>query len=273
MKAALALSTATRDPEAKVGRMVHLAREAAAGGAELVLFGEAAPTGLISDDNPAHDLPLGRTIPGPITDRLGATARECRLYLGTVVLEREEDHLYDAAVLIDPDGRIVLHYRRMQPQWHGRKADPAVYRQGTEIATVRTPFGRLVVLICGGLFDDDIVARARSRRADYVLFPFCRNFDDGSFDQDRWQREEQAAYAARACAVGCTTLMVNLIEDRELTPYCAFGGAMAVSARGEILARQPLGHPGVLLCDLWRPRGTDLPVPGMFGTSAGPKRI
>jgi N-carbamoylputrescine amidase len=222
-------------------------REAADAGADLVLFPEAAPTGLINNDVPAHDLPLGQPIPGPATERLAALARERALCLATGLLEREGQCLYDSAVLLGPDGAIHLHYRRIQPQWHGRDADPAVYRQGEAIAVAATPLGRLAVLLCGDLFDDAIVARVRDAQPDVLLFPFARGFGDGSFDQGRWDREEEPAYAARAALAGCTTLMVNLLEDPELGECPSFGGAMVVSATGQVLARRPLGQPGILL--------------------------
>ena len=112
-----------------------------------------------------------------------------------------------------------------------------------------TPFGKLAILVCGDLFDDEIVGRLRRLEPDFLLFPFARNFNDGSVDQERWNAEEPS-YAARAAVVGCTTLMTNIIEDSSVTDYPAFGGAMVVSGKGEILARWPLGKPGVLLADV-----------------------
>lgn len=59
----------------------------------MVLFPEAALTGLINNDDPAHDLPLGEAIPGAATDALGAMARQRRIWLGIGVLEREGQRL------------------------------------------------------------------------------------------------------------------------------------------------------------------------------------
>jgi hypothetical protein len=46
-----------------------------------VVFPEAGLTGLINNDDPAHDLPLGREISGAVTDRLAPLARERQLWL------------------------------------------------------------------------------------------------------------------------------------------------------------------------------------------------
>jgi len=250
MIAALIVNKVTGNLEADLAAMESLGRQAAGLGAELLLYPEAAPTGLVNNDEPKHDLPLGTTIPGPITARLSRLAGELRAYVATGLLERDGQRLYDSAVINDPAGEIVLHYRRIQPQWHGRNADTAIYRQGDEVAAVCTPLGKLSVLICGDLFDDEICGRAKQLEPDYLLFPFARNFGDGSFDQARWDAEEQAEYAARAAVVGCTTLMTNVLVDPSLSEYPSFGGAMAVSADGQVLLRKPLGTPGVLIADV-----------------------
>jgi len=246
MKAALIVLEVGPALEANVAAMEARVCEAAEAGADLVLFPEAAATGLINDDHPAHDLPLGQPIPGPLTARLAARARQHALYVATGLLEREGDCLYDTAVLLGPTGALELKYRRIQPQWHGRNADPNVYREGDRIEVAATPFGRIAFLICGDLFDDAIVARLRQAGPDLLLFPFCRNFADGRIDRERWDREEESAYAARVALAGRTAFMVNLLEDPSLTEWPSFGGAMVVGAAGDVLARFPLGRPGIL---------------------------
>jgi len=250
MKAALATFRVLRNTDANLATMVRMTDDAADADADLVLFPEAAVTGLINNDDPEHDLPLGVAVPGPITDELGAVARRRSIYLGTGILERDGNCLYDSAVLLDPKGDLVLTYRRIQPQWHGHNADPDVYRQGEELASVSTRFGTVAFLICGDIWDDAIVARLREIAPDYVLFPFSRNFGDGSFDQERWDREEESDHAARAALLGATTLMVNGLEDPGLTEYPSFGGALVASAQGKLVCRWPLGVPGILYAEV-----------------------
>jgi len=250
VKAALVVHQGTVGLAASLAAMEAEAAQAAGEGAGLVVFPEAALTGLVNNDDPDRDLPLGTPIPGPVTDRLAAIARRHGLWLATGLLEREGGSLYDSAVLIGPGGDVVLHYRRVQPQWHGRDADPVVYRQGEEVVACEAPFGRCAFLICGDLFDDGIVEQARRLRPDVVLFPFARNFGDGSFDQARWDREEEAVYVGRAAHLGCTVLMVNVLGDPARDPWPSFGGALAVAPSGEVMARKPLGEQGVLFVDL-----------------------
>ncbi len=220
----------------------HLTREAAAQGAELILFPEAAPTMLANDDDPTRDLPLGEPIPDGATVRLlQKEAQHGHLWIGFGLLEREMDHLYDSAILLNPQGEIVLHYRRITPGWHGRRADPQIYREGTTLPCAETPWGRALFLICGDLFDKALIQRAAALQPDLLLYPFARSFEEGADVQQTWA-EERRFYAKAAATVGALALMSNYYGCDG-----TFGGAMVVAPDGRILAERAPGRPGLLL--------------------------
>jgi len=250
MRAALIVNRVGPDSSQNLADVLRLAAQAADRGAELLLFPEAALTGLINDDDPVHDLPLGRPIPGPVTVLLGNLARARRVWLAIGLLERDGDRLYDSALLLSPQGTVALQYRRIQPQWHGCGADPSVYGQGTDLAGTETPWGTVLFLICGDLFDDGIVARARSLQPRWLLFPFARGAAGGGRDQQRWDRDEMPSYLEQVRRVGAAALMVNYLAGDDLPDDASFGGAWAVHAHGSIAASLPLGRAGMLLVDL-----------------------
>jgi predicted amidohydrolase len=249
MKAALIVHRVDQEVKANLRRILRGTEQARASGADLVLFAEAALTGLINDDCPSHDLPLGTEVPGPLTAQLAGAASAHGVWLGLGVLEREDDRLYDSALLFAPSGQLALHYRRMQPQWHGQHADPSVYRQGTELQLAHTSRGAFAFLLCGDLFDDSIVERFRALQADWLLFPLARCFSDGAIDQQRWEEEELPDYAERVRRARATALMVNYLAEPDLLGG-AFGGAWVIGRDGEVLSSLPLGEEGMLLVDL-----------------------
>lgn len=251
MRAALAVNLVTTDWKRNLSAIEGLICGAAALGAQLVLFGEAALTGALNDDQPEHDLPLGVAIPGPETDRLADLARAHSLHIGIGLLERCGNHLYDTAVLLAPNGRIILKYRRISRGWRGQQADTQVYREGDTIPTVETPLGRIAFLICGDLFDDSLVRRVRREKPDLLLLPFTRSYTGGVIDQTRWEREDEPDYAVRAALVGTTLLMTNyLVAPTLVASDGSFGGAAAFSASGDLLGRWPQGWVGMMLVEL-----------------------
>jgi predicted amidohydrolase len=249
MKAALVVNLVTPNVAANLVSILDRIDEAAAQGAELVVFPEAALTGLINDDKPEQDLPLGQAIPGEITRQLAVQCQENAVWLAIGLLEREAECLYDSAVLIAPDGEIKLKYRRISKGWHGPQADAAVYGHGSDIPLFRTPFGSLAFLLCGDLFDDGIVERVRQLHPDWLLFPFARAMTDDTITQPRWDREEMPKYARRIHMAGVPTLMANYLAVPELEDG-SFGGAWFVNAAGEIQASLALGEAGWLMVDM-----------------------
>jgi len=249
MKAALVVNCVLPDVDANLAAVLNMTKDAADCGADLVVFPEAALTGLINNDDPSHDLPLGQTIPGPVTDMLAGQARERRVWLAIGILEREGERLYDSAVLFTPDGEIGLKYRGITPHWHGRTANSRIYGQSIDLSKVETSLGAFAFLICGDLFDDELIQRVRDLHPDWLLLPFGRCFDDGSYDQERWDSEEKAVYMGRAKLTGSTTLMTNYFADKNLRGG-GFGGAVIVSKDGSVLGSFPLGKVGILSIDL-----------------------
>lgn len=247
---ALAVNQVSLDVTANLHLMMRMAQTAADAGAEVVLFPEAALTGLINVDDPMRDLPLGQPIPGPATETLAAVALSRNLWLGFGLLERDGARLYDTAVLLSPAGEIALKYRRITSGWHGRHADPAVYQHGNDIPAVQTLWGKAAFLLCGDLFDDELVRHVRALHLDFLLLPFARSFDAGTCDQARWEREELGEYVARVRMAGLTTLLVNYLAGDDLEDDGSFGGAWAISGAGEVLAQYSLGHMGLLLVEM-----------------------
>jgi N-carbamoylputrescine amidase len=248
--AALIVNPIGPDRQKNLVQILELANQAVSYGAQLILFPEAALTGLINNDQPSHDLQLGVSIPGPEIIELANFCQINDSWIGIGLLEREGMCLYDTAILLNDKGQIVLHYRRIQTQWHSPLANSNVYCRGSILDKTPTPFGSMAFLICGDLFDDRILSQLKAIRPDLLLFPFARCFDNGTIDQDRWNRDEFPEYLKRVRLADTPALMVNYLADTLLDDGNTFGGAFAVSHTGKVIAQYPLGKPGILMVDL-----------------------
>lgn len=107
MRVALDVTKATQNKGKNLEAMLEQIRKAARHKASLVLFGEAAPTGLINNGDPVHDVVIAEPIPGPTIDALARSARDARIYVTSGILEKAGNCLFDAAVLINRRGRVV----------------------------------------------------------------------------------------------------------------------------------------------------------------------
>jgi predicted amidohydrolase len=61
-------------------------------------------------------------------------------------------------------------------------------------------------------------------------------------------KEERQVYLEAVKTVGCPTVLVNALET--CPEEASFGGAMAISAGGELLAESPHGTDDLLYYDL-----------------------
>jgi predicted amidohydrolase len=251
---ALIVNRVTLDTTFNLQALVRLTHTAADAGAEVILFPEAALTGLLNNDDPVHDAPLCQPIPGPATAALAAVAQARNVWLGVGLLERNGAQFYDTAVLLAPTGDIALKYRRISPGWHGPRAAPAVYAHGTDIPVASTPWGTAAFLLCGDLFDDALVERVHALKPDWLLYPLARSFEDGKGSdpahQARWESEDIHDYCARVRMIGVTTLLVNYLAADALPDDGSFGGACVIAGDGVVLAQHPLGQEGMLLVTL-----------------------
>ena len=251
MRVALGVPRVQSDRQANLAAIEEMTAAAASTGAQLILFSEAALTGFINNDDPAHDLPLGQPIPGPVTVKLARSANAHQIWIAVGLLERTGKTLYDSAILLAPDGTIALTYRRIDPCWHAQSADPAIYRQGTSVAKASTPLGISVFLLCGDLFNTDCRQQLQALAPDWLLFPMARGFDQDVADAEQWHAQERYFYVRQAQALGVNMLVANQLADNNLdAQYRYFGGAMVVSKGGQILASLPLHQEGVLIADV-----------------------
>jgi hypothetical protein len=90
----------------------------------------------------------------------------------------------------------------------------------------------------------------RQLAPDWLLVPMSRSFSDGSYDQQRWDREELGQYAERVAKIGCTAIIVNSLEEQSLTHWPAFGGAWVIDGAGVVRARFPVGRAGMLVAEV-----------------------
>src|SRR5262245_964323 len=131
------------DRSGNFSRIERAMRQAKDGGAQITCFPESAILGWENPD--AHS--MAEPIPGKDSNRIAELARQFQMMIAIGLDEKDGEHLYDSAILVDTDGHILLKHRKINvlPEL----MDPP-YSTGkpTDISAVDTRFGRIGIMIC-----------------------------------------------------------------------------------------------------------------------------
>jgi predicted amidohydrolase len=141
-----------------------LIAEAARQKADLVVLGETLT--YVGLGKKYHE--VAEPIPGPSTEYFGRLARQHNLYIVPGLLERDGPLVYNVAVLIGPDGKLIGKYRKVSlPRG---EIDGGV-TPGSDYPVFPTRFGTVGLMVCyDGFFPE--VARALSNRgAEVIAWP------------------------------------------------------------------------------------------------------
>jgi predicted amidohydrolase len=236
------LKTEPRNPSANLDRLGQCLEEIAHYQPDLICLPECTFTGYLYEEDDFKQ--FAEPIPGPITEQMGQSARRYTTYLCFGLLEVAESGVYNSAVLLDRKGKIILKHRKIE--------EKPPFVNGDTVSSVDTELGRLGLLICGDLFNGDVI-RELEPSLNLLIVPMARSFNKRSPDVERWISEERQVYIEAVKAVGVTTLIVNALEINTDDP--SFGGAMIVSADGELLAESPHGTDTVLMWEFDRNGG------------------
>jgi predicted amidohydrolase len=143
------LAAAQIDPKlmknaANLAKILERAKEAAAAGAELIVFPEAALTGYVFTSR-EEALPYAETVPGPATEAVAGVCRELGVHVIFGLLEVDGANLYNAAALVGPAG-FIGGYRKIHLPFLGvdRFVDPG----NRPFAVHKTPLGNIGMHIC-----------------------------------------------------------------------------------------------------------------------------
>jgi predicted amidohydrolase len=254
--AAIQCSSDLGDVAGNIQKLTALVREAASGGAKIVVLPETAITGYVSQDlhwnwhvagrpiekefRGKDPLPFAETVPGPATDHFCKLARDLGIYLTIPLLEKVEQpgekpiparrasegtQFFNTVCLAGPDGKLVAHYRKLTPWPYPEKSWATPGDRGLQ--TFDTQYGRVGLAIC---FDiHTILERYDDQKLWALLYPIAW-VDDEHPAEWFWHRLPERVGKFQHYVIGA-----NWSVDRP-QPWRGYGFSTIISPKGKVVA-------------------------------------
>ena len=220
------------DREGNFRRIEYALETAQAGHADIATFPESSILGWENPD--AHH--MATPIPGADSDRIAVLARKYGVMVAIGLDEKDGDHLYDAAILVDKTGKILWKHRKlnvlpelMQPPYSTGTID--------SIGVVDTEFGRIGVMICADTFTEKYAQRIAQLKPDLMLIPY-----GWAAPVEKWPEHEkdlEHLVVSRAKLWAAPTIGTDLVGEMTHGPWKGWtygGGSVAVDSSGNVLS-------------------------------------
>lgn len=226
--------------ERNLNRAAHMVQAAARQGCAVVVLPECLDVGW-TDPSARR---LAEPIPGPTSEKLCRVARQFSLFLVAGLTERAEDRLYNAAILISPEGEILLKHRKINILDIAQD----LYTPGDSLSAVQTSLGTAGITICADNFPNSLaLGHSLARMGAQILFSPSAWAVEAEHDNSRepyghlWKN----SYTTLARLYDMTVIGVSNVGWLRGGPWQGrkcIGCSLAVGPGGQILAEGPYGH-------------------------------
>jgi predicted amidohydrolase len=233
-------------PQAALDHVLPLIRQAAAGGAQLILTPEA--TNFLIRDRAARDAVLADADADLVVQGLRDLARELKVWLliGSAIVKsghEGDDRAANRSILIDDTGVVVstydkLHVYDVDLPTGERWRESASIRPGDAAVVANTPWGKLGLTICYDVRFGHLHRALAKAGASMIAVPAAFTVPTG---EAHWE----TLLRARAIESGAYVLapaQAGAHEDGRRT----WGRSTVVAPWGEVVARLDDDAPGVL---------------------------
>jgi len=107
-------------------------------------------------------------VPGPSTKFFGRLAAKHDLYVVAGLVERDKNILYNVAVLLGPEGKLIGKYRKVCLP---RSEIEAGLAPGNSYPVFQTRFGKVGMMVCYDGFFPEVARRLSNKGAEVIAWP------------------------------------------------------------------------------------------------------
>ncbi|HZF09444.1 MAG TPA: nitrilase-related carbon-nitrogen hydrolase [Thermoanaerobaculia bacterium] len=249
MRIALAQLAASPDRTANLDRVTAAMQEAKQAGADLVAFPEVVLDRFFPvRPNDRAALALAEPIPGPVTDRIAALARE--LGIVTVFNLYEVDSAgrrFDSSPVFDADGRLLGVTRMLHITDYEGFHEQSYYHPGdlsgeAGLPVYDTRVGRIGVAICYDRHYPEVMRSLGVQGAELVVIPQAGTV--GEWPEGMYEAEVRTAGFQN----GYFTALCNRVGNEGALTFA--GESFLADPEGRILARGGSLREDLVVCDV-----------------------
>ena len=253
LKVAAIQQACSPDKSISLATTERLVREAAAGGATLVVLQELHATQYFCQTEDTSLFDLAEPLPGPTTDRLGALAGELGIVLVGSVFERRMNGVYhNTAVVFERDGTIAGIYRKMHipddpgfyEKFYFTPGDAQFNTGESGFTPIQTSIGSLGVLVCWDQWYPEAARLMALAGAEILIYPTAIGWDvtDEADEQARQLDAWVTVQRGHAVANNLPVVAPNRIGQEpdpsgQSQGIRFWGNSFICGPQGEILAR------------------------------------
>lgn len=243
-KIALVQQHASHKIEQNIEAGIAAVKQAALNGAQIICFAELAFTRFYPQ-NPADEnfLKLTETIPGPITDKFVALAKELDVVIVLNIYERSGNKAYDSSPVIDADGTILGTTRMIHITEYACFHEQGYYTPGDTGAPVyETKFGKIGVSICYDRHYPEYMRALALNGAEIVFVPQAGAV--GEWPEGLYEAEMRV----QAFHNGYFTALCNRVGEEECLTFS--GESFVCDPEGVVIARAEQGTDEILYAEM-----------------------
>lgn len=153
-----------KSPKANCEEYATLIADAAKQKADLVVLGETIP--YVNTKKLPHE--VAEAVPGPTTELFGELAKKHATHIVLSVYEREKHLVFNTAVLLGPDGKLIGKYRKVcLPHAEVERG----VAPGSDFPVFDTKFGRVGLMVCYDGFFPEVARELSNRGAEVIAWP------------------------------------------------------------------------------------------------------
>ena len=259
IRAALIQHSCSIDKAANLAKTTEMIRQAAAGGASLVVLQELHATRYFCQIEDPALFDLAEPIPGETSKTIANLSSQLGLVIVSSLFERRAPGLFhNTAVVFDKDGSVAGSYRKMHIPDDPGFLEKFYFTPGDlGFNPINTSLGSLGIMVCWDQWYPEAARLMAMAGADMLIYPTAIGWDqsDSGAEQNRQRDAWITVQRGHAVANSLPVLVANRVGfesvSQDATDGIQFwGSSFAAGAQGEMLAEASCDMEEVLMVDI-----------------------